>query len=409
MQDERAVIVGAGAAGGECAIRLRQAGYAGEILLIGGEPHLPYHRPPLSKAYLSGQVDPGGLLIRAETAYRNAAITFIGGVHAIAIDRAGRSLRLEDGQSISYSSLVLATGGKARRLACPGGDLDGLYLLRTLDDVDRLRARLAPGLRLAIIGGGYIGLEVAAVAVKHGLAVTVIEAAPRLLARVAGPELSAFYEQAHREAGVTVLTGASVQALNPNPGRPGHLGGVVLADGTEVAADFALAGIGLVPHTELAEACGLAVQNGIVVDEFCRTGDAAIYAIGDCSNHPSRFLGRRVRLESVPNALEQARVTALAIAGKPEPYDAVPWFWSDQYDLKLQSVGIADGYDQAVLRGSMAARSFVLFYLRAGTLIAADAVNKPGEFLMTKRLVAACKTPDPAALADPLVGLKTLL
>jgi 3-phenylpropionate/trans-cinnamate dioxygenase ferredoxin reductase subunit len=304
---------------------------------------------------------------------------------------------------------VLATGGHARKLSCPGAGLAGVFTLRGIADARALRGELVPGRRMVIVGGGYIGLEVAAVAVKAGLAVTLIEAAPRVLARVAGAEISAFYEKAHRDAGVVIHTGQGVTALTPHGADPARVGGVILANGDTLPADVVVAGVGLVPHTELAEAAGLRVENGIWVDEYCRTEDPHVLAIGDCANHPCPFLGRRVRLESVPNALEQARVAADTVVGKLVPYAAVPWFWSDQYDLKLQAVGLTDGHDQVVLRGSFEARSFLVFYLRQGVVIAADAVNKPGEFLMARRLVGAVVRAEAGVLADPAVALKSLL
>jgi 3-phenylpropionate/trans-cinnamate dioxygenase ferredoxin reductase subunit len=391
------------------AIKLRQGGYEAPITMIGAEPHLPYHRPPLSKSFLSGKVPQEELLLRPEATYTKADVGFVGGVRVERILRREHAVELGDGRLVPYDKLVLAVGGHARRLSCPGADLAGVLTLRTLDDVLAIRAHLAPGKRLVIIGGGYIGLEVAAVAVKAGVAVTVVEAAPRVLARVAGAEISAFYEKAHRDAGVEILTGQTVVSLVGMDANPGHVGGVVLGGGQTLAADFVLAGVGLVPHTELAEAAGLQVQNGIWVDEYCRTEDPDVLSIGDCANHPCPFLGRRVRLESVPNALEQARVAADTICGRMVPYGAVPWFWSDQYDLKLQAVGLADGHDQVVLRGDMAARSFVVFYLRQGAIIAADAVNKPGEFLVAKRLVGASVQADIGVLADTGAPLKGLL
>jgi 3-phenylpropionate/trans-cinnamate dioxygenase ferredoxin reductase subunit len=310
---------------------------------------------------------------------------------------------------LPYRWLVLATGGRARLLNCEGADLAGVFTLRGIDDSVALRAAMLAGRNLVIVGGGYIGLEVAAVAVKSGMAVTLIEAAPRVLARVAGPEISTFYEQVHRDAGVVIHTGLTVTALLPQPGDPSRVGEVVLGDGTTIAADAVVAGVGLIPNTELAAEAGLHVDNGIWVDEYCRTEDPQVLAIGDCANHPCPFLGRRVRLESVPNALEQARVAADTMAGKLVPYAAVPWFWSDQYDLKLQAVGLADGYENAVLRGSYAARSFLLFYLKDGIVLAADAVNRPGEFLVARRLVGAAVRADAAALGDATIPLKSLI
>jgi 3-phenylpropionate/trans-cinnamate dioxygenase ferredoxin reductase component len=403
------VVAGAGYAAGEMAVRLRQGGYAGPITMVGAESHLPYHRPPLSKTFLSGEAAADALLLRPAAAYEKLNIGFVANTRIGAIARAAHQVQLSDGTTLPYEKLVLATGGRARTLNCPGSDLDGLYTLRTIGDVDQIRGNLGPGKQLVIIGGGYIGLEVAAVAHKHGVQVTVVEAAPRVLARVAGMEISAFYEKAHRDAGVVIITGASVEEITASADDPTRLGGVTLADGTILAADFVVAGVGLIPNTELAEEAGLKVENGIWVDEYCRTEDPAILAIGDCSNHPCAFLGRRVRLESVPNALEQARVAADTINGKLLPYAAVPWFWSDQYDLKLQAVGLADGHDQVVLRGTMEARSFLVFYLRQGVLIAADAVNKPGEFMVAKRLVGAAVSAEAGKLSDPGMSLKDLL
>jgi 3-phenylpropionate/trans-cinnamate dioxygenase ferredoxin reductase subunit len=403
------VIVGAGYAAGELAIKLRQGGYAAPITMAGAEAHLPYHRPPLSKSFLSGETPHEELLLRPEAIYTKSSIAFLPNTRVSAIDRAAHTATLQDGRTLEYEKLVLATGGQARLLSCPGAELAGVHTLRTVDDVLAIRAYLTPGARLVIIGGGYIGLEVAAVAIKLGVAVTVVEAAPRVLARVAGMEISAFYEKAHRDAGVTVLTGQSVIALTALPEDAGHVGGVLLGDGRTLDADFVIAGVGLVANTQLAEAAGLKVDNGIWVDEYCRTDDPDVLAIGDCSNHPSAFLGRRVRLESVPNALEQARVAADTICGKLVPYGAIPWFWSDQYDLKLQAAGLSDGYDQVVLRGSMEARSFLVFYLRQGKVIAADAVNKPGEFMLARRLVGAAATADVAHLADTNVPLRNFV
>lgn len=408
MNEAGVVIVGGGYGGGELAVRLRQSGYQGPITLIGAEDVLPYHRPPLSKAYLAGEMAEEALLIRPQAAYEKAQVTVRLGLRVTAIDRAGHTVSLSDGTALPYAHLVLATGGTARPLPCPGGDLGRVFTLRSRADVGALKPHFAAGARLVIVGGGYIGLEVAAVARKHGLEVTVLEAAPRLLARVAGPELAGFFADVHSAAGVTIETGANVVALAPHADDPSRVGEVVLADGRRFAADFVLAGIGLIPAVELARDAGLHVDNGIWVDENCHTEDPLIYAIGDVANHLCPPLGRRVRIESVPNALEQARVAAAAIAGNPAPYAAMPWFWSDQYDLKLQSVGLSEGHDQVVQRGDMAARNFVLFYLREGRVIAADAVNRQADFMMAKKLVANRTAAAADALADGAVPLKTL-
>ena len=401
------VVAGAGQAAGEFAFRLRQSGYEKPITLIGEESHLPYQRPPLSKGFLAGDISSDSLLLRPPASYEKSRIDFLGQTRVERIDRAAHSVTLSTGEQRGYEKLVLATGGRVRPLTCPGSELAGLFYLRTIADVDFLRHRLAAGTKLVIIGGGYVGLEVAAVAIKHGLNVTLIEAAPRVLARVAGLEISAFYEQAHRTAGVAIHTGAGVESLAE--GEPGHVGHVVLTDGRRFSADFVLAGIGLLPNVELAAEAGLKVDNGIWVDEYCRTEDHDILAIGDCSNHPSSFLGRRARLESVPNALEQARVAADTISGKMLPYGAIPWFWSDQYNLKLQAVGVSENYDQVVQRGSMEERAFTMFYLRQGVVIAADSVNRPADFMAAKRLVGQALTVPAADLADLGRPLKDLI
>ena len=410
MTDQHGVvIIGGGYGGGETAIKLRQGGYTGPITLISAETHPPYHRPPLSKAYLAGELAEEALLIRPQTAYDKANITLRLNTRVTAIDRAGQQITIEGGEKLPYAELVLATGGEARALACPGSNLRNVFTLRHRGDAAAIRPLLREGQKLVVIGGGYIGLEVAAVAAKHGLSVTVLEAAPRLLARVAGPELGGFFARVHHEAGVKIFTDAMVCALEPSAADPDQVGQVVLEDGLRFAADFVLAGIGLVPSTGLAQAAGLKVDNGIMVDEHCCTEDAHIYAIGDVANHFCPPLGQRVRLESVPNALEQARVCAAWILGSPAPYSAMPWFWSDQYDLKLQSVGISQGYDRAVIRGDFNARNVAFFYLRAGKLIAADVINRAAEFMVAKKLVSEKICADPAKLADETQPLKALL
>ena len=286
--------------------------------------------------------------------------------------------------------------------------LQNFHYVRTIDDIDCLRRHFEHGLRLVIIGGGYIGLEVAAVAVKRGLRVTVLEALPRVLARVTAPEVSAFYERVHRKAGVDVRTDVTVKGFEFDPSKDA-VSAVICGEDTRVPADVVVAGIGLVPNTELAEGAGLAIENGIVVDEYSRTSDPDILAAGDCTSFQSALFGRRVRLESVPNAVEQARTAAATLCGKERPYNAVPWFWSDQYDLKLQMAGLSQGYDQIVLRGSTQTSSFAAFYLQQGRLIAADTVNRPQEFMLSKRLVAASAVIEPHRLADESRPLKDLL
>lgn len=399
------VIVGAGQAGSDLASALRQAAYGGRIVLIGDETSVPYRRPPLSKAFLSGEMGEEGLYIKTREAYAKHDIELRTGVSVSSIDRAAHTLRLADGETVGYDKLALTTGGRARRLTLPGADKPNVHYVRTIDDIRRLRDQFKPEQRLVIIGGGYIGLEVAAVGIKTGLKVTLVEALPRLLARVTGPELSQYYDSVHRRKGVDIRLGVGVQALEGDA----QAEAVVLQDGTRLPADVIIVGIGLIPNTELAERCGLAVDNGIIVDLYSQTSDPDILAAGDCTNHENGFFGRRMRLESVPNASEQARVAAATICGKQLAHAGVPWFWSDQYHLKLQMVGLSNGHDRVVVRGSMEADSFAAFYLQDGVVIAVDAVNRPQEFMLGKKMVAGRLRSDPALLADESVALKSLV
>lgn len=404
-QNETTVVVGAGHAGAELVAALRQQGYAGRIILIGDEPELPYRRPPLSKAYLSGEADRDSLLIRSEAAYDKLQVECWTGTEVCGIDRQQRSVMLSDGRIQGYDRLVLATGGRPRRLADPAAQKANVHYIRTLADIDRLKADFVAGRRLLVIGGGYIGLEAAAVGIKSGLAVSVLEAAPRLLARVAAPEISAFYERAHRARGVDVRTATSVESFHGEE----RVESVRLSDGDALSVDLIVVGIGILPNVELAQEAGLEVDNGIAVDAYAQTADPAILAVGDCARHDNRFLGCSLRIESVPSAQEQAKTAAATICGSPIAHAAVPWFWSDQYELKLQMVGLSQGFDQLVVRGDLAAESFCAFYLREGKILSVDAVNRPQDFMVAKRLVALGGTVDPGALADELVSLKSLI
>ncbi|AOE86779.1 NAD(P)/FAD-dependent oxidoreductase [Pseudomonas sp. TCU-HL1] len=405
-QNETTVVVGAGHAGAELVAALRQQGYAGRIILIGDEPELPYRRPPLSKAYLSGEVDRDSLQIRSATAYDKLQVECWTGTEVCAIDRQQRSVMLGDGRTQGYDHLVLATGGRPRRLTDPAAQKANVHYIRTLADIDRLKADFVDGRRLLVIGGGYIGLEAAAVGIKSGLAVTVLEAAPRLLARVAAPEISAFYERAHSSRGVDVRTAVSVESF----GGDERVESVRLSDGSELQVDLVIVGIGILPNDDLAREAGLEVDNGIFVDSYAKTSiDPRILAVGDCARHVNGFLGKFVRIESVPSAQEQARTAAATICGKPVAHVAVPWFWSDQFDLKLQMVGLSEGYDKLVLRGDLASESFSAFYLRGNVVLSADAVNRPQDFMVAKRLVAERVSVNPQALADESIALKSLL
>ncbi len=407
---EHLLIVGAGHAGAELAVTARQLGWAGRITLLGDERALPYQRPPLSKAYLQGASGVDALTLRPAETYEAAGIELRTGVRVQSIDRAARRVQTDAGE-IAYTRLALCTGGRPRPFVADGlpegAAPRNLHYLRTLADADAIRAGLAQGARLVVVGGGYVGLELAASALKQGARVTVLEAQPRVLARSTGPVVAGFYEGVHRAAGVELLTGFAMQRVEC--AADGAIDALVGPGGRRIPADLVVAGIGMLPNVELAQAAGLEVDGGIVVDELSRTSDADILACGDCTVHDSALYGRRIRLESVPNALEQARAAASLLAGKPKPNQSVPWFWSDQYELKLQMVGLSQGHDECVLRGDPATRRFIAFYMREGAVIAADAVSRPADFMLAKRMVAARLAVDAQALADEAVPLKSLL
>jgi 3-phenylpropionate/trans-cinnamate dioxygenase ferredoxin reductase subunit len=402
---ETALILGGGQAGAQAATSLRQEGFGGRILLIGAEPLLPYQRPPLSKAFLAGELPRERLLIKPEAFYRQADVEPVLGVAATALDVQARLLTLGDGQQRAFDQLLFATGGRPRQLDCPGADHPRLHYLRTVADVDQMRPAFVAGARLVIIGAGYIGLEVAAVAAKHGLRVTVLEAAPRVLARVTSPEVSEFFQRIHAQAGVEIRCNTGVARIEGTA----DLARVITDDGEGLDAELVLAGIGLLPNVELAQAAGIACDNGILVDELGNTSAAGILAAGDCANHPNAIYACRFRLESVHNAIEQAKTAAATMAGKHKPYAQVPWFWSDQYDIKLQTAGMNRGYDQVVVRGDPATRSFAVFYLQANRLLAVDAINRPAEFILARTLIPREGTVDAARLADDAVAVKDLL
>ena len=396
------IIVGAGHAAGQAAASLRQEGFVGAITILGDEPRIPYQRPPLSKQYLAGEQGLDRVFLRPEKFYADKDITVRPGVRVERIDRTAQALTTASGETLAYERLLLATGSRPRQLKLPGSELEGVHYLRTIADVDAIKADMAPGKRVVVVGGGYIGLEVAAVCVEAGLEVDVLEMEQRILARVTTPAMSDFYHHLHEGRGVRIHTGAQVTGFSGN----GRVSAVQCGDAS-FAADFTVVGIGIVPNVELAQVAGLDCDDGILVDERCRTSDPAIYAAGDCTNHPNPLLGRRLRLESVPNAMEQARVAAANLCGKDREYAAVPWFWSDQYELKLQMVGFSGDGDTDVVRGEMAANQFAVFYLNDGVIVAADAVNSPKEFMLCRRLVG--QRADPAVLADPSADLKSLL
>lgn len=402
MSGQHLVIVGAGHAAGQLIASLAQEKFSGAVTVVGDEPYPPYQRPPLSKKFLAGELALDRLYLKPAAFYEKFGTRLLLGRRVARIDRPARRVVLDDGSSLDYTILVLATGSRARTLSLPGADLPGIASLRSIADVEAIRARFSPGKSLVVVGGGYIGLELAAVAVKLGLSVTVLEQAPRLMMRGVGPVVSSFYERLHREEGVAVHTGVAVQGFE-GEGRVER----VVCEATRIPADLVVVGVGALPNVELAQAAGLATTNGIDVDAKCRTEDPAIYAIGDCTNQYHPLLDRRLRLESVHNALEQGRMAAAAICGLPAPPDQVPWFWSDQYDVKLQTAGLSDRHDQAIVRGRPdEGRSFAVFYLSGGVLTACDAMNRAAEFMMSKVLVGARARVDAAKLADERVAVK---
>ena len=400
----RIVIVGAGHAGGTAAALLRQHGHTGPIDLIGEEPAPPYQRPPLSKAYLKGETELEDLKLRPDSFYAEQDITLRLGVRAEAIDRGAKRVRLEGGKELAYDILILATGSANRKLTLPGAEADDLLELRSLADAERLKGALGPGRRLAIIGGGYIGLEAAASARALGAEATVIELAPRVLARVACEELSGFFEAYHRARGVEILTGVQVEAAERADGR---IAALRLADGRRIQCDAVLAGIGAMACADLARDAGIDCDQGVVVDGAGRTSDPSVYALGDVTFRPMPHYGdRRHRLESVPNALEHARQATAAILGQPPPPHEVPWFWSDQYELKLQIAGMPFDADRRVVRGDMGAAKFAIFHLTGDRIAAVEAVNTPAEFMAGRQLIGQGRRVDAARLADPSISMK---
>ncbi len=401
---QRIVIIGAGQAGGQAAYSLRLGGFEGEIILVGDEPAPPYQRPPLSKAYFKGELEADRLFLKPLDYYAENRIELVTGDAATAIDLPGRQVALASGRQLGWDRLVIATGARPRKLALQGADLDGIGELRTLADVDRLKKLGVPGARMVVIGAGYIGLEAAAVGQQLGLKVTVLEAMPQVLSRVAGPEIGAFYTHIHREAGTDVRLGARIEAFE----GVGAVTGVKLADGEVIPADFVLVGVGVLPNMELALEAGLMCGNGVVVDAAMRTSHPDVYAIGDVAWRPLVHYGREGRLESVHNAIEGGKLAAADILGKTPPPLEAPWFWSDQFDLKLQTAGLWTGADERVVRGEPASRAFAVFYLKEGHLIAVDAVNSAPEYIVGKKLVAAKAKVAPGELVDKSISMKDI-
>lgn len=400
------IIVGASHAAAQLCVSLRQTGWEGDITLIGDEDAFPYHRPPLSKDFLKGEKTLDEILIRPAESYEKLDVTLKLGTRVGAIDPGDKTVLTDDGETLSYDKLVLTTGARVRHLPVPGNDLSGVFYLRDQADVLAIKAQVSKGKRAVIIGGGYIGLETAASLKMQGMDVTVLEAMPRILQRVTAPQLSEFYKRVHLEEGVQILEGVMASEIEKTDAGLR----VKTSCDQDFAADMVIIGIGVIPNMELAEMAGLTIGNGIEVNGFCQTSDADIYAAGDVTWHYNPIYDRHVRIESVPNATEQAKTVASHINGNPKPYNSLPWFWSDQFDLKLQIAGLSEGYDDIVVRGDMdTGRSFAAFYFAGDRLLAVDAVNRPREFMSARMALTKGKTLNKAILADPDGDLKAAL
>lgn len=400
------VVIGGGHAAGQLLVSLRKDGFAGPLTLVSDEPFQPYQRPALSKDYLAGKLEAERLMFRPASFYEAQNIDMRLGVAATRIDRSGKTVHLDDGNTLAWSGLALTTGTRVREINAPGADLPGVHYLRSIADVDAIRAEMEAVKTIVVIGGGFIGLEVAAVARAAKKQVTVLEMQDRVMPRVVSPTVSEFYQRFHKRRGVNIVTGARVASLADHAGR---VGAVVCQDSSEYPAELVIVGIGVLPNVELAEACGLACANGIVVDEMARTSDPAIVAAGDVTNHFNPLLRRRLRLESVQNAVDQAKTAAATLQGREQPYAQVPWFWSDQFDLKMQMTGISDGYDVEVVRGNLKENAFSVFYFREGRLVAVDSINRPADHVTSRRLLQKGNTLSREQAADPDFDLKAAM
>jgi 3-phenylpropionate/trans-cinnamate dioxygenase ferredoxin reductase subunit len=401
---KRVVIVGAGHAAGQLVATLKQLKFAGDLTLVGEEPWYPYQRPPLSKKFLAGTLPAERLYVKPESFYAAPNVSVLRNTRVESVDRAKKTVETSDGKSLPYDTLVFAVGARPRQIELPGASLDGIHYLRTISDVQNIRSKLIENCKLTIIGAGYIGLEVAAVASQMGARVAVVEQLERVMSRVVCPEVSSVYDAEHRRHGVNLLLYTAIKGFSGDE----HVESVDLQNGEELESELVLVGIGVMPNTEIASQAGLSIDNGIVVDDRCQTEDPAIFAIGDCTNHPNALIGKRLRLESVHNALEQAKTAASNICGIDKQYAQIPWFWSDQYDLKLQIAGLSSGYDRVIIRGDMASRSFACLYLCDGQLIAIDAINNPRDFVQAKALIANKAVIAARILANPKLALNDM-
>ncbi len=402
----KVVIIGGGHAAGQIiSSLLMDEDFNGTITLIGEETWLPYQRPPLSKQFLTGEMTIEQVTLHPAEFYETNGVEMKLGCRVNAIDRTARTVSLENGETIAYDKLALTTGTRVRRLSLPGADLDGIHYVRTIDGTETLRNNFAPDKSLCVVGGGYIGLEVAAAAATSGMKVTVMEMDERVMNRVVAPQVSAFYEKMHRSHDVEIRTNVAVTGFTGQDG----LMAITCQDGSSFETSLCVVGVGVIPNSELAEDCGLKCDNGITVDQFAQSEDPDIVAAGDCTNHPNAIFGTRIRLESVQNAVDQAKAAALSIMGKPAVYCAVPWFWSNQFDTKLQIVGLSQGYDQTILRGNPNDGAFSVFYLKEGILIAVDAINSGREYMMGRKWIADHVRPDPERIVDTTISVKELI
>ena len=399
------VIVGGGQSAAQCVLTLKRNAFKNKITLISEEKHIPYQRPPLSKEYLSDEVALERVYMKSKEFYDQNNVEIISSTKVIAIDRNKKSLTLSNTENLQYENLVLATGSRVRKLEVEGSHLSNINYLRTIEEADQLKKYFKLGKKLVVIGAGYIGLEVAAAAIKKGLGVTVIEMDDRVMKRTVDPIISKYFDSLHRSKGAEIILNAALERFE---GRK-EVEKVICSNGKILEADGVVVGVGIIPNQEIAKSAGLNCNNGIVVDEFGRTEDPFIFACGDCTNHPNPSLNKTLRLESVHNALEQAKTVAFSLIGKPEKYDQIPWFWSDQYEEKLQIVGLSGDHDEIVTRGSMAEGNFMLFFLKKGELIAINSVNNPKEFLISKKLVANKLKISSDVLCDQSTDLKSLL
>lgn len=399
------VIIGTGQSAAQCALTLRRNMFKDNITMIGEEKHLPYQRPPLSKEFLSGEVSLERVFMKSKEFFDQNDVTIFTSTPVISIDRNKKILSLSNQEDLTYNKLVIATGSRVRKLNVEGSSLKNISYLRSIEDANRLKEYFKFGKKLVIVGAGYVGLEVAATAVKKGINVTLIEMENRIMSRTVDPVISKYFDSLHRQNGVEIFLEAALEKFEGKDA----VERVICSNGQIIEADGVLIGVGILPNQELAESAGLNCNNGILVDEFGRTEDTSIFACGDCTNHPNAYLNKNLRLESVHNALEQAKTVAMSLLGKQEKYNQVPWFWSDQYDKKLQIVGFSDDHDELVIRGSIEEDNFMLFFLKEGKLIAVNAVNNPKEFLICKKLVANKEKISSDAISNQSVDLKELL